>query len=565
VKGFANACLWALGAAIGGAGADDRATPLERAPILLIVIDTLSARHLSTYGYPLVTDPELARLAAESFVFERCFANAPWTVPSFMSLMTGLYGRAHELAPKGPNLWEQWYLAQNRWTLAEALQAAGYRTAGFVDNTFLTRAFGFAQGFDLYDESAAADSFDTHDDPEGGIRRTTALARSFLEGLPPDSSWFVFVHAFDVHSPYSARVPEEERARGTEPYDPERTAPAGGSNWTFGIVPTYVARGEVPEGKLPNPMCTAPIERAYDEGVRFADAELGKFLAHLRERRILERAWVVFTADHGETMADDVHLFGHGILSQDVMHVPLLIRPPGGRPAEERIAQTVQLADLYPTLLELAGVEQRPASHGRSLVPLLCGEERAPSVVLAETGITRQAMLVADGWKLVELEPDLDSPPEARISHPLLMEKLPALSELESRPRKRRGPLRWLDDPELLHDFLERMPAEGLTDELLAEMKTRPGYPTFQRFVDRVLRGPFYELYDLAADPGARHDVAAQHPERVAALRKLLKEEQRRRKQAWKLGERTAEPVLPPEAIRALEALGYGGASPEGE
>ena len=75
------------------------AAAIPRPSIVLIVIDTLSANHLSAYGYPLETDPELARFAAESFLFEHCYTNAPWTVPSFMSLMTGLYARAHEVVP----------------------------------------------------------------------------------------------------------------------------------------------------------------------------------------------------------------------------------------------------------------------------------------------------------------------------------------------------------------------------------------------------------------------------------------------------------------------------------
>src|SRR6185503_7028132 len=158
---------------------------VERPSIVLIAIDTLSARHLSAYGYPLETDPEIARFASESFLFENCFSNAPWTVPSFMALMTGLYSRSHELASGGSELWERWFLAPNRWTLAESLRAAGYRTAGFVDTTWIADKFGFVQGFDAFDASAAFDSFDAVDNAEGGIRKTTGMARSFLERLEP--------------------------------------------------------------------------------------------------------------------------------------------------------------------------------------------------------------------------------------------------------------------------------------------------------------------------------------------------------------------------------------------
>jgi arylsulfatase A-like enzyme len=329
----------------------------------------------------------------------------------------------------------------------------------------------------------------------------------------------------------------------------------------FGIIPTYLARGEVPAGELPNPMRTASLARAYDAGIRFVDEELGKFFGFLRERGILERSWVVITADHGEMIADSRFVFGHGVLDQDVMHVPLLIRPPGGYPGGKRIADAVQLVDLQPTLVELAGCAADARLHGRSLVPLLRSEARTSDVVLAEGGIVRQAMLIADGWKLVELEPAKESTLEARISNPLLARNFPPLAELDAKSeRPRRRNLRWLDDLELRCDVFERMPATGLTDELLAQMKTRHGFPSFLVFIDDVLEGPFYELYDLTADPEAKHDVAAQHPEKVAALQALLGQEKRRRAKAWKLAQPPAKPVeFAPEEIQALEALGYVG------
>jgi arylsulfatase A-like enzyme len=552
---------------------------VERPSILLVIVDTLSAEHLSAYGYPLETDPELRRFASEACLFERCFANAPWTVPSFMSLMTGLYSRAHELDPSGTELWDLWFLAPNRWTLAETLRAAGYRTAAFVDNPWLTDMLGLHQGFDVFDASATDGAYSEHDNPDGGIRRTTSQARAFLGALPPDAPFFAFVHAFDVHGPYSMKPPDEERARGTEPYDAEHTAPSGGSSWTYGIVPTYIAAGTAPGGTPPNPMHTAPIERAYDEGVRFVDEELGKFFDDLRATGVLERSWVVVTADHGETMSGATHLFGHGLLDQAVMHVPLVIRPPGGIPGGRRIDEVVQLADLYPTLIEVAGLAERnDCLHGRSLVPLLRDEEHRPGVVLSETGISRQAMLVSEGWKLVELEPTEQVAPESLISHPYLIQNY---ASIEKRLRKQVAESRaslgmkrqmgrlfdWKNDAELRRDFFERMPETGLTEELLAQMKTRTGYHGLLAFIERALGGHFYQLYDLEQDPGAAHDVAAEHPEKVEELKALLEREQRRRTQAWRLARPPRKAVeIPEEDVRALEALGYGGAGEnEGE
>ena len=537
--------------------------PVERATIVLIVIDTLSARHLSLYGYPLETDPELRRLAAESHVFEHCYANAPWTVPSFMALFTGLYARAHELRPSGSALWEQWMLAPGRWTLAEALRAAGYRTAAFVDNPFLTRQLGLAQGFDLYDESAAANSFQAPPDPDGGIRRTAALALEHLRAAG-DAATFVLLHALDVHQPYGERPPEDESARGAEPYDTEHFERVGGNPFTYEIVPSLALAGLDAGKELPATIDTARLERAYDEGVRFVDMELGHFLVELEELGVLERAWVVVTSDHGETMAEGDHFFAHGVLRQEVLHVPLLIRPPGGLAAGQRIAESVQLADLYPTLLELAGLAPVAGLHGRSLVPLLRGGTRESGPILAETGVIRQAALIRDGWKLVEQKPALDSAPESRLSHPRTQAALEALAATLARPDHGLAlddrSYRWLGDAELRRDVFERMPATGLTEALLTEMKARPRFASLMRFVEEELRGPFYELYHLEEDPDALHDLAAQHPEVLAAMQAELEREKERRVLAWELAGRPPQPArLDPARIEALKALGYGG------
>jgi arylsulfatase A-like enzyme len=308
-------------------------------------------------------------------------------------------------------------------------------------------------------------------------------------------------------------------------------------------------------------MPVADFERAYDAGIRFVDEELGKLFGFLRDAGFLERSWVIVTADHGEMVGASTVFFGHGVLGQDVMHVPLLIRPPGGCPGGKRIPDAVQLVDLYPTLVELARAEGSVGLDGRSLVPLLRNQPRAPEVVLGEGGITRQAMLIAGGWELVELEPAKDSTPEARLTHPRLMRHFPPIAELEAKhARIRKRSLRWLDDAELRRDFLERMPATGLTDELLEEMRTRRVQlaPGIRR---PGARGPLLRLYDLGSDPGAEHDVAEQHPEKVAELKQLLRQEQLRRDEARQLEEpRTRPAELEPGEIRALEALGYGGA-----
>ncbi|NOT30107.1 MAG: sulfatase [Planctomycetes bacterium] len=534
-------------------------TAVARPPIILISVDTLSARHLSVYGYPLATSPALERFATEAYCFEQCLTNAPWTLPSFMSLMTGLYAGAHRLDGWGSELWELWYLSANRWTMPEFVRAAGYRTAGFVDNAWITKPFGFPQGFEIYDASAADNNANKCMDPGGGIRQTAGAARAYLEELDPGTPFFLFVHCFDVHGPYASPAPFDGSFDSATAYDRERTALAGGSANAFGIVPSYVACGGVSADEPPSSLHTARIEGAYDEGIRFVDDELGKFFDYLREEGWLERAWVIVTADHGETMADTPYYFGHGVMDQDVLHVPLLIRPPGGLPGGKRVEATVQLADLYPTVQDLLGSRSdREYLHGRSLVPLLRGDALEPGVVLAETGLMRQAMLVMDRWKLVELEPSKDIHLSALLTlgylSPDLLERAEKLSE-----RKKNLQL-WKKNPDLVSDFLEVMPRTGLTQELLARIQQREGFYNLIAFLKCAVDEPRYELYDLRKDPLARHDLAAKNPEKLAQMKARLELEKQRRERARSNAHPPTQAVeLSPETVMDIEALGYSG------
>ncbi len=535
--------------------------PRERVPILFISIDTLAARHLSLQGFSLPTTPELERLAREAVVFERCLANAPWTLPSYMSLWSGLPPLAHRLPTvgEGHDLWELWYLASNRWTLPESLRASGYLTAGFVDNFWLTERFGLAQGFELYD-STASDNEKT--DPDGGIRAVLADARDFLEERDPGEPWFLFLHAFDVHGPYAPPRGFAGRFAQAGPYDAERTERAGGPSDAYDIIASYIARGAVPRGPLPERLPTAPLARAYDEGIAMVDAELGSFFDWLDERGILEQVLVIVTADHGETVAGERYLFGHGTLDEETVHVPLIVRFPGGSHGGRRIAEPVQLLDLYPTLLDWIGSHaSRETLSGRSLLPLLEGGCLAPAPILCESGSNlRQAALYAGSWKLLEQEPCDASRAVALTLDPLTPGWLEAT---ERRLRAKRAPdslFAWKEDRELVLQLVEELPRTGLTEECLARMRQRPGFESLLQMLRRAQSEPRYLLFDLEADPLARRDLAAEQPARTEELKRLLDEAQQGRDAARETARLPTQPVeLSAEDIDALDALGYSG------
>lgn len=529
--------------------------PVDRFPILFVSVDTLAASHLPMYGYSRPTTPNLERLAQDAVLFEHGVSNAPWTLPSYLSQMTGLYALSHQIGAEGRSRsWEKWSLAPNRWTLAEFLRAAGYRAGGFVDNLWITPRFGLAQGFDVLDSTAAKSGGAAKD----GTRTTTSRALAWLDDLPRDAPWFLFLHTNDVHGPYWPDDRYRGRFRGDDLYRP-RTAPAGGPLQSFDIIHRYIARSLVPEGPVPPRLSVADLEAAYDEGILAMDDDLGVLLDAMEQRGVYDRALILVSADHGETMDGSRLLFGHGVLDEAVLHVPLLVKLPGNRHAGTRIAESVQLVDLFPTIMELLGRPPHDCFHGRSLVDLIEGASTGGRPILSEGGLMRQASVVADGWKLVEQWPDLDVEPQTLISFTdLSRDHVREVALAVAQDGGDRAPWRWLEDEALVDDVFGRLPRSGLTQELFDDMRTRPEYDGFLQTLSVLIPGPCYSLYDLSVDPRCENDLSDAEPGRLEALRAVLRTEQARREEARERGRPTNIPVtLAADDLDELRKLGY--------
>ncbi len=499
----------------------------RRPPVFVIAIDTLSARHLSTYGYERDTTPNLDALASEGVVFENCVTNCPWTLPSFMGLMSGLYPRSHELDVQRasyPKQWERLFLARSRYTLAEAMRATGYDTAGFVDHLFLSGRFGFRQGFETYD-TGASDVPIT--DYEGGVRLVTAKALAWLDGRASESPPFVFLHCFDVHGPYYGA---SNRFAGDEHHD-ARELRAGGVTNTYGMVHAYVTSGMY-GGETPPTVPAGDVVAAYDEGLAFTDEQLGVFFDELRARGLWDEAIVVVTADHGETMARGDFWFGHGVLEDDVLRVPLIVKLPRGEQAGRRVDSWVQLIDLYPTLLDRLGVDvERDYLHGRSLAPEMRGETLPPRPLLTEDGFMEQAAIHFDGWRLSFEMPGTMETAASLLSYPAL-------------------PRDWIEKhvPELAET--------GMTHATYALLQTREDYAQLVQSVRDAAQTEI-ELYRL---PDETADLAQTDPQRREQLMRHFDEQRERRDRAKTLvrQEAVAAP-LDDEDVDALRAVGYAG------
>jgi arylsulfatase A-like enzyme len=317
--------------------------------VLVIVVDTLRADHLSTYGYSRPTSPHLTQLAAQGTLFEDAIAPSSWTLPVHASLLTGLYPDAHHVDNDGA------LLGWDYTVLGDDFKARGYRTAAFSANTLLfSRRRGFGRGFIHFEDdfqslgSTFAQAFygdlikhllfrlELKRDLFG--RRSAALINQHAlrwidRGHQP---FFVFLNYMDVHDPY--RPPEPYLHRYTNMRNPGSRA-SEHWDWFEHLTPQQ-RQGAVD---------------AYDGAINYVDDQIQQLMRQLQQRGLGRNTLVVITSDHGESFGEH-GLMTHGnALYRELIHVPLIFWEPDKIPAGEKIAAPVSLTSLPATLLEEMG------------------------------------------------------------------------------------------------------------------------------------------------------------------------------------------------------------------
>jgi arylsulfatase len=408
--------------------------------LVLLTVDTYRSDHFlsARAGVPLT--PELAELAARSIVFRQASSVSNATSPGVAGILTGLtphrsgvLKNVHMLPATVP-------------TLAAALRDHGFRTAAYVGNPVLAPGYGFERGFDTYELIAGDDPR-----PKGAADALTTAALGWLErAFERDAGReriFLWVHFMDPHGPY--RPPAEflsyfpvERFPPTEPLP---LLPPG-DNSGRGGVPYYQQLARTPASRS-GPEYLA----SYAGEVRFLDSEIGRLLRGLDRLGITERAVVALTSDHGEALLNDHgYFFSHANgLTQDQVHVPLLLRCPGCAPGV--LDRPVSTVDIVPTVLDRLGVAAVGGLDGRSLLqddvrPIILGSAKATAVregawklIVHEGEEGRLYNLHADPGETRDLA--LDRPEEARRLAGLLADfgKRPRLAESRGRARGARA------------------------------------------------------------------------------------------------------------------------------
>lgn len=302
--------------------------------LLFISFDTTRADHLGTYGYDAETSPNVDLLASRGVVFEHAFAHVPSTLPSHSSMFTGLLPPSHGVRCNGKFL-----LSPERLTLAEMLRDEGFDTAAVIGGFPLERRFGLSQGFGLYDDEFRTPTTEARDtrvwlgheyrDFERRADGVTDRALEWLEGR--EGPWFLFVHYFDPHVPYSP-----------------------GGDWG------------------------SRFDSPYDAEIAFADHQLGRLVGALEGME--GRTLVVLTADHGESLGDHGEAEHGRYIYNATIHVPLVMVLEGAIQAGLRIEENVGHVDVLPTVLELLGVKAPAETEGRSLASALTNRAQSKPV-----------------------------------------------------------------------------------------------------------------------------------------------------------------------------------------
>lgn len=366
--------LFPLVLAIGGATADE-----ERRPnILFIVVDTLRSDHVGCYGYKRATTPAMDRLATEGIRFECAIAASSWTLPSVMSMFTSLSPSAHNVVNYTRSL------AEGATSLAAELVKGGYQTAGIISNPGMNSQFGFGRGFGLYDDSTVVFNvgLDFFED-KGSQRRDvigtpcsadmTFQAGSWLKDKrKPGVPFFLFLLYFDPHCDYTPPAP----------YDEMFTAPdyQGEQN----------GRGiKALAGKTLTPADKEQIIGLHDGEIRYTDDKIGELIEGLNKLGLTEDTVIVITADHGEEFWDHGGVAHGHTLYDELIRIPLIIRFPKRISPGAVVRKQVTHIDLMPTLLDMAGLPIPAQCQGRSLCPLLRGQEGdfGEQPVISETSI----------------------------------------------------------------------------------------------------------------------------------------------------------------------------------
>ncbi len=349
----------------------------ESAPtkVLVILIDTVRADVFAAWDPDNgVNTPVVDKLAAEGVVFLNAYDNENWTKPSVATNLSGLRPVTHQAKKESSKLKKEVEL------LPEILQDDGFQTAAFIANGFVSKSFGFNQGWDHF-TNFIRESRNT------GAENVFTVAGNYIEKNPSEKS-FIYIQTIDPHVPYI--VPR----KFIDPYFPE---PYRGS---LGQILDGYAQADISKGKKKITETDHQwIEALYHAEISYHDEQLGLFLERLSTSGWLDDAVVIITNDHGEEVGEHGR-YGHGhSLYEELIRAPLIIRDPKRLQAGV-VTDVVEQVDLSPTILDLLNIEHT-GMDGRTLMPTVANQPtQRPGYAVSDFLSGKRAVRVGD-WKMM--------------------------------------------------------------------------------------------------------------------------------------------------------------------
>jgi len=300
--------------------------------VLIITLDTLRADRVGCYGYSKAKTPDLDELAKIGVKFENTACQVPLTLPSHVSLFTGLYPNYHQVRDNG-----SYYLDERFETLAEIFKEREYNTAAFIGAFPVDSRFGLDQGFDVYDDKfQEEEKFKTFSSERKAEEVFLSFKQWFVKNF--NHKFFIWVHYYDPHLPYEPPSPYKEQF--SDPYDGE---------------------------------------------VAYTDVYVGEIIDLLKEKDVFEKTLVVVASDHGEGLGEHREI-DHGIFLYDTtIKVPLIFCAPQYLPLDKTVSSQVRLIDIFPTVLDLLKIPVSKEVQGESLIPYVEGREKKDLVSYIET------------------------------------------------------------------------------------------------------------------------------------------------------------------------------------
>jgi arylsulfatase A-like enzyme len=368
----------------------------ERPNLVLIGVDTLRRDHLGCYGYARATSPNIDRMAAEGVLFEDVVSQSPWTLPSFATVFTSLYPTQHGAGIMGSGAGHFGLSMRTSFPpLAMILLKQGYSTGAIINGPALSPEYGLDRGFESYEGT-----------PGWKQRPADEVTREALRWIDEhrDQPFFIFVHYFEPHVPYSPPVPYDTMF---DPYYKGRVE-KGFDRDTYAIARQALSLRGDPRAEAD----WRHLRALYDGEITFTDEAVGQLLQGLADRGLEPNTLVVLLSDHGEEFFDHGG-FEHGhTLFDELIKVPLIFSLPGVVPQKRRVAQQVRLVDVLPTVLDIMGIPPETHFEGTSLRPLISGEETAddssqallsPTFAYSESILygTEKKSLTVYPWKLI--------------------------------------------------------------------------------------------------------------------------------------------------------------------